>query len=279
MEGQRALEAAGRPAEDARRDAVLLARHVLGWDDAQWLTRARQEAAVGASTRFHTLIARRARHEPIAYLTGEREFYGRSFVVTPDVLIPRPETELIVDEALLRRSAEAPRTIVDVGTGSGCLAVTLALECPSARVVATDVSDAALTVARANAARHGVQDRIECLRGSLLAPARGPVDLIVANLPYVAERDRSTLPPEVADFEPATALFGGADGLDLVRTLLPEAAALLTPGGRLIFEIGQGQLNDVRDLIEATGNLVFRHARQDLQGIPRTVSADATLRA
>jgi release factor glutamine methyltransferase len=269
--GQRALEAAGWPAEDARRDAVLLARSVLGWDAAQWLVDARREADPAARARFDRLLERRRQHEPVAYLLGEREFYGRSFQVTRAVLIPRPETELIVDEALT--IAPSPGDIADIGTGSGCLAITLALELPSARLIATDISRAALDVARTNASRFGVEDRVAFVQGSLLADVPGPVELVVANLPYVAETDRPSLSREVADFEPGEALFGGPDGLALFRALLPSAARTVAPGGRLILEIGQGQLHQVRELVDDTPGLAFSHARPDLQGIPRIVVA------
>ena len=160
---------------------------------------------------------------------------------------------------------------MDVGTGSGCLAIALALECPEAEVFATDTSEGALAVARENARRHGVADRIAFSRGAFLAAVQGPIDLIVANPPYVAERDRHTLPRELVAFEPADALFAGPDGLDAIRGLLPLAAAELGPHGRLILEIGQGQLRAVRDLASATTRLRVERTQADLQGIPRVL--------
>jgi len=255
---------------------------VLGWTEAEWLTRRNQPPPTEFSGRFAPLLARRGRREPLAYLLGEREFYGRPFEVTPDVLIPRPESELIIDEALavLRARAEdgaaagrhAPPTVLDVGTGSGCLAVTIALECPAARVVAADVAAGALDVARANARRHGVGDRIAFERGDGLGSS-ARYDLIVANPPYVPERDRATLAPEVARYEPSGALFAGADGLDVVRALLPRMAVALAAGGRLVMEFGWRQDRAVAALIEQTPGLAVRHIQPDLQGIPRVAVA------
>ena len=320
-DAQRRLEAAGLPADGARGDAAVLARWVLGWDTAEWLTRWHEPVPVDFPSRLIPLIERRASREPVAYITGQREFYGRVFTVTHDTLIPRPETEFVVEETLsaiaagIRPSAlgtggiphaaprgphpvlgalsSAPRTphpvlgtvssssapealtIVDVGTGSGCLAITLALECLSARVIATDISAPALNIARENAERLGAADRIEFEHGAFLGGVTGPIDLIVANPPYVAEADRVSLPPDVADFEPASALFAGPDGLDMIRALLPAAAGALTPGGWLIMEIGLGQIGAVQNLIAGTAGLTFHHVRPDLQGIPRVVVAKA----
>lgn len=281
--GRNALVAAGLPPEDAWRDAVVLARSVLGWSAADWLTRSHEAAAPAFADRFLPLIDRRAGREPVAYLTGEREFYGRPFTVTRDVLIPRPETELVVDEALRclgvvasgfsRTDPVRSALIADIGTGSGCLAVTLALECPSAQVVATDLSRNALEVAEDNARRLDAVDRITFRHGSYLAGAAGPIDLIVANPPYVAGRDRDSLPRDVADYEPAQALFGGVDGLAVIRELLPATAAALAPDGWLVMEIGQGQVEAVRELIERTDGLTFVRVRTDLQQIPRVMVA------
>ena len=285
------LTAAGIPPEDARRDAVLLARHRLGWDAARWLTDARSAAPAGFEAAFRADIARRARREPLAYITGEREFYGRSFLVTPDVLIPRQETELLVEEAFRvrgdggqhRPSSELAdlrplrdAIIVDVGTGSGCLGITLALEWPDAHIAATDVSPAALDVARANAERFGVAERIELLEGAWLGRPDLRPWLVVANPPYVAERDRATLAPEVRDYEPAEALFGGPDGLDAIRQLVPAAARALAPGGWLLMEIGAGQDREIAGLVADAG-LTLRRIVPDLQSIPRVVVAQLPL--
>jgi release factor glutamine methyltransferase len=281
-QAQQALEAAGSPAELARRDAVVLARSILNWDAATWLIRSGQLQPPGFPAAFRAQIERRARHEPVAYITGEREFYGRAFLITRDVLIPRPETEFVVDEALValrNPTAQVPGpnpVIADVGTGSGCLGLTLALECPRARVLATDISAAALTVARRNADRLGVSRRVEFRQAAFLGGSAGPFDLIVANPPYVAERDRATLPAEVLDFEPPEALFAGDDGLEVIRALLPLAAAALSPAGTLVMEIGQGQEAAVTVLVNRTRGLGVRHVRSDLQGIPRVIVVEAT---
>jgi release factor glutamine methyltransferase len=174
------LHAAGLGLDDARRDAVLLARTALGWDAAAWLVRQHDPAPAAFSDRFESMLARRVLREPMAHIIGEREFYGRTFIVSPDVLVPRPETEFVVEAAL---AGQAPGTVVDIGTGSGCLAVTLALEWAGARIVATDISESALRMAHRNAERHGVAQRIEFRPGALLAGFSGIADLIVSNPP------------------------------------------------------------------------------------------------
>jgi release factor glutamine methyltransferase len=215
----------------------------------------------------------------MAYLFGGQEFYGRMFEVTSGVLIPRPETEIIVEAALQRFPDDrSVLHIADIGTGSGCLAITLAKERPAARVLATDVSKATLLVARQNANRHDVEDRIvfalsDLLAGASLA-ASNLFDLIVSNPPYVPDADRATLQPEVRDHEPAEALFAGSDGLDVIRRMIPAAAGRLKTGGSLIFEIGVGQDTAVGELISAVPGLRMMDLRNDLQGIPRTVVAE-----
>jgi release factor glutamine methyltransferase len=215
----------------------------------------------------------------VAYITGTREFYGRPFRVTPAVLVPRPETEGLVEEALRLVSGDGrgPATgaglrVVDVGTGSGCLAITLALEWPAAAVTATDVSPDALAVAAENAARLGAA-RIDFRRTNLLDGLPGRFDLVVSNPPYIALADRASLPPDVRDHEPAAALYGGEDGLDVVRGLVAAAAARLAPNGYLVMEIGAGQADAVRALVERTTGLAWRHVTPDLAGIPRVVVA------
>jgi len=281
VEARGKLIAAGLPEEDAIRDAGLLARSVLGWDHAQWWTRADEPATPLFAAAFDAHILRRSRHEPVAYITGEREFYGRPFSVNGDVLIPRPETELVVEEALawLKNSAEErPQPVViDIGTGSGCLALTLALEWPAARVFATDTSAAALKIAEANAAKLEATGRVTFIHGEWLGDLTTSIDLIVSNPPYVAESDRATLPHDVVDYEPAVALFSGADGLDAIRALLPAAARRLSPGGALVMEIGHDQSEAVQALVTQSGLQLIR-IRSDLQNIPRVVVAVASPR-
>jgi release factor glutamine methyltransferase len=273
----RTLASAGLAADDARREAALLARHQLGWTHAHWLAHSDDDAPAGFVLQFDALIARRARREPVAQITGIREFYGREFKVTRDVLSPRPETEFVIEQALTWLTARGLRltgasTIADIGTGSGCLAITLALEQPYGRVVATDVSPAALDVARDNAARHGLAYHIDFRETSLLDGMTGPFDLIVSNPPYVPEIDRASLAPEVTEFEPAQALFAGADGLDVIRALIPAAALALGSDGALVMEIGAGQAEAVSAIVAASG-LTLEQIAPDLQGIPRVVVA------
>jgi release factor glutamine methyltransferase len=211
---------------------------------------------------------------PVAYITGHREFWGLDFEVSPDVLIPRPETELMVEAALkfLSNAAGSPR-IADVGTGSGCLAVSLACECTQATVVATDVSRAALAVAQRNASRHGVTARIQFVVASFLDGVPSPFDLILANPPYVPRSHEATLSADVRNHEPALAVFGhGDDGLDDVREVLAQAASRLAPSGRLMLEFGFGQGPDVRRDAERAG-LQIIDVLNDLQGHERTLVA------
>ena len=271
-----ALIARGFAPEDARRDVSVLARHVLGWTMADWVTNAGARSPTGFAEALQRLVLRRMTHEPVAYITGVREFYGREFMVTRAVLIPRPETEGVIEAippGLLTAHGSGTPVVLDIGTGSGCLAITLALEHPAARVIATDVSHEALTVARENAQRLGA-DRVEFAEASLVPAGLPPLDLIVTNPPYVPERDRESLSPDVRDFEPALALFAGEDGLGVIRTLLPQARAALKPGGALVMEIGAGQSGAVTALVAEAG-LRLVTIRPDLQGIPRIVVAAA----
>lgn len=226
--------------------------------------------------RFHEWVERRLRREPLAYITGRRWFYGLEFVVTPAVLIPRPETELLVELALawLQRRRMAA-TLADVGTGSGAVAVALACHTPSTvRILATDISAAALAVAQTNARRHGVADRIAWFQGDLLAPLPTPVDLILANLPYVGLAERDRLMPEVRDFEPPEALFAGEDGLSLIGRLLAQAPGRLRPGGGLFLEIGYGQGEAILTLARATFPTAHLALHPDLAGIPRVLQVE-----
>ena len=228
--------------EEAHLEADVLVRHVLGLERADLLARPETPLAPAQSAMLEGLLARRERREPLAYLLGRREFHGLDFRVTPAVMVPRPETETLVEEALAwARSRPAPVTVADVGTGSGCIVVTLAVRLRDVRFLATDVSTVALAVAEENARRHGVAGRVRLLSGHLLQPLPGPVDLIVANLPYVPSGRLDSLQPEVRDHEPRGALDGGPDGTDLLRPLLRQAGAYLQPGGALMLEIDEEQ--------------------------------------
>lgn len=251
-------------------DAETLLRHALGWDRATLFARRHDPAPPWLAEAYAPLVRRRFDREPVHHILGGREFWGREFEVTRDVLVPRPETELIVEEALQLPGPRA-RDIVDVGTGSGCLAVTLAAELPESRVAAIDLSGPALKVAARNAQRHGVGARVACVEASFLRAIRpASVDLVVSNPPYVESGAAPALVPEVGRYEPALALFGGRDGLDALRELIASAPLCLRPGGWLVFEFGLGQDDAVRALASAERRLRLERIRADLQGIPRT---------
>jgi release factor glutamine methyltransferase len=266
-----ALEAAGIWDRDTGLDAEVLARTVLACDRASLIVRLRDEEPADFEASYGLLVDRRARREPMAYIIGEREFWGLPFEVTRAVLIPRPETELIVEEALeLFQGDTAPGVIIDACTGSGCLAVALAVEFEHAQVIATDISEAALRVARRNAVRNGVGARIDFREGDLLDRVTERADLIVSNPPYVASRDAAGMVPEVREHEPHIALFAGDDGLYVFRRLFPSAETRLRPGGTFIVEVGYDQDGAVA-AIAARNGWRLSHVRQDLQAITRTL--------
>jgi release factor glutamine methyltransferase len=267
------LRAAGVPSPEL--DAEALLRHVLGWDRATLMAEAVTPLTPNAEMRaqFERLVAERATRRPLQHLTGRQWFWRHEFLVTPDVLIPRPETELIVEEGLRRLRDKASPVVVDVGTGSGCIALSLAAERRDAEVFGIDLSPAALTVAAENARRLGLEGRVRLLEGDLLAPVvalHGSIDLLASNPPYLDARD--ALAPEVRDHEPALALFPPGDALSVYRRLVPQAATALGPGGTLLLEVGLAMADDVAHLCEAAGLRVDR-ILPDLQAIPRTVVA------
>jgi len=266
---------AGIPPDQAAIDAEVLARHAFEWDRAAYLTKRDEPLAADAAATYEALVTRRERREPVAYIIGSREFWNLEFLVTPAVLIPRPESEFIIDAALARlRDKSRAWVIADVGTGSGCLAITLAHELPAARVTATDLSPGALAVARDNAVRVGVADRVTFVQTSLLDDARGPFDLIVANPPYVPSSHRTTLSPDVRDYEPPQALYGhGDDGLEEARALLAQAPSRLAPNGVLLMEFGFSQADAVRDALRQVASLEPIEILRDLQGHERTLVA------
>jgi release factor glutamine methyltransferase len=254
------------PFHPPTREAGLLLGHALGLDEAQILARDDERVPAPVERRFEELLARRLRGEPVAYLVGEREFWGRPFRVDRRVLIPRPETEHLIEVALGLALPPHPR-ILDVGTGSGCLAVTLALELGRARVAAVDLSPAALAVAAANARRHAA--RVDLAAGDLTSALRlDRFDLVISNPPYVDPRDQAGLSPEITSFEPALALYAEGGAAIFARLLL--AASELRQAAFLLFEIGRGQLPSIEALAGSSGFEVVE-ARADLAGIPRGV--------
>ncbi|HTV82954.1 MAG TPA: peptide chain release factor N(5)-glutamine methyltransferase [Acidobacteriaceae bacterium] len=253
----------------ARRDAELLLLRVLGQDRAWLLTHPAAELTPEQAKQFDDWVERRARHEPMQYIAGEQEFLGLAMRVTRAVLIPRPETEHVVEALLERVPKDAPLRICDVGTGSGAIAVALAHALPRAQLKALDISPRALEVARQNAEFHGVADRIRLIESDLLSAVRGEsFDAVVSNPPYIA--DSEILEPQVRDYEPQAALYAGPTGLEVYRRLIPEAHEALIPAGWLLLEIGQGQRKAVAELLAGWNDVEFI---DDLQGIPRVASA------
>ena len=264
--------------DEERRTAGVLLCHTLAIDRTQLLTRSEEQIADSDYQQYLRLVARRVAGEPLQYITGHQEFYGLDFTVTPDVLIPRPETEFLVERVI--KLASDPSTepnplIVDIGTGSGCIAIALAVHLPQARLIATDISSAALEVARANAGRHEVSNRIRFVEGDALEPVarlglESAVDVLASNPPYVECASLEIVQREVRDWEPHTALFGGTDGLDFYRRLLEDAPRYLKPGACVVLEIGISQLGSISSMLRG-GRLELVDTTHDLQGIARTI--------
>ncbi len=246
------------------RQALKLSRVQLYLDFDLELNRGQQET-------FWRLVKRRLKGEPTAYISGHREFYGLDFAVTSGVLIPRPETELLVEKTVsLAKNHDSP-VIADIGTGCGAIAISLALELPRAKIYATDISALSLEIAQANCLKHEVTDRVSLLQGNMLESLHESVDFIVSNPPYVKEK-------EISDdsFEPVLALNGGADGLDLIRRLCHQLDGKLRPGGYLLLEIGQGQKKAVINLLDSLFPLADIEVTSDLNGVDRMISAILT---
>ncbi|MDY7040510.1 MAG: peptide chain release factor N(5)-glutamine methyltransferase [Chloroflexota bacterium] len=266
------LRAAG--VDSPRLDAELLLAHILAADRAHALTHPERVLRPAEIAHYRQLVARREQREPVAYLVGHQEFYGLDFRVSPAVLIPRPETELLVELAIaLGRASEArPWIVADVGTGSGAIAVSLAVNVPHARLYATDVSDEALLIAEENCRRHGVDERVTLLHGHLLAPLPEAVNCIVANLPYVSHPEWKTLSADIAAYEPRLALHGGPDGLERIAEFLASAGAHLCPGSAILLEIGAAQGEAVTGLAKKH----FPQARVEL--LPDYANLDRVVR-
>ncbi len=259
---------AGREIASARLEAEMLLAATLGFDRVGLYVNFDRPLTPAELSAFRERVKRRAQREPLQYILGESEFWSLSFAVNPAVLIPRADTEVLIEESLAR--IEGPAKILDVGTGSGAIAVALAHERTEVCVTALDCSADALTVARGNVARHGLTDRVTCCTGDLACLPAGPFDLVVSNPPYIPSTDWAELMPEVRDFEPRLALDGGADGLEAYRHLAGQASRILVPGGWLLVEVGIGQAADVGALFRAAG-LAEVGTRDDYAGIPRVV--------
>jgi release factor glutamine methyltransferase len=272
-EGCRQLSAAAVP--ESRRESGSLLAHVLGRDRSFMIAHADDALNENQREFFRSLIERRAQGEPLQYLTGHQEFYKLDFEVAPAVLIPRPETELIVEGALELLRDDPRPYVMDIGTGSGCVAISMLHELSAARAVATDVSPAALRIAQRNAKRHGVADRLALLGSDCFSAlkADGSFSLIASNPPYISDVDLQNLQREV-NYEPRGALAGGADGLSVIRRLLLEARPFLRSGGYFVFEIGFGQSEVVKRLIDGSVWKLLE-IRTDLQQIPRTLVLQA----
>jgi release factor glutamine methyltransferase len=257
-----ALEAAG--VDSPRLDAELLLAEATGLDRARLAADPDAGVDPGAARRFGEMVRRRVRREPVAYILGRKGFRRIEVAVDGRALIPRPETELLVDVALELR----PRRALDVGTGSGAIALSLAEELTDCEVTATDISEGALDLARDNAARLGIDGRVRFERGTV--PLGGSFDLVLANLPYVTEDELPSLPPEIARYEPREAVVAGTDGLETISAVAPAATAVLAEGGSLALEVGAGQAGPVAELLLDLG-FAQVEGRQDLAGIPRVV--------
>jgi len=254
-----------------RMNAETLLMFVLGCDRAYLYAHPERKLTADEENRYNATITERATGKPSQYITGHQEFWGLDFIVTPAVLIPRPETEHVVETVLDLARTRTFGRVADIGTGSGCIAIALAKELPRARFSAVDISPEALEIARANAARHEVGERIEFRESDLLAALpKQAFDLVVSNPPYVGESERDKVQRQVREFEPRMAVFSGEQGLDIYRRLIPQARAALVPGGWLVVEMGYSVEQAVRELLAGWDNLRVTY---DLQGIPRVMAA------
>lgn len=254
--------------EDAAIEAEVLLKHSLNLSRVELYLQYTRELSSQEETRLQSLMARRLAGEPAAYITGHREFYGLDFYVDKRVLIPRPESELLVEEAV-KSAQNGASSFADIGTGSGAIAVSLAVNLPSVRVYATDISQEALEVGRINCRKHGVASRVTFLQGDLLEPVPERVDIIIANLPYVRQAELTTV--NTYSHEPQLALDGGQDGLDKYRRLFSQISQKLNPGGSLMVEIGQGQQVEVVRLLQDYVAAGKTAVKPDLSGMPRVV--------
>jgi len=255
--------------ESPRLDAEVLLAHTLGATRSELYARLDEKPQEATEKTFRSLVARRLRHEPVAYITGQKEFFGLELQVDRRVLIPRPETETLVEVALTIARQKRVSLLAEVGVGSGAVAVALAVNLPGAEIYAVDSSSDALAVAENNCLNHNVLDRVHLLQGDLLEPLPEPVGLVVANLPYVAQDELKDLAPNITQYEPLTALDGGADGLDLFRRLLEQAGPCLRPPGMICLEIGATQASAVNELARVHFPAATVALVRDLAGLDR----------
>ncbi len=256
-------------------NAETLLMFVLGCDRAYLYAHPERKLTGDEENRYNATITERSTGKPTQYITGHQEFWGLDFIVSPAVLIPRPETEHVIETTLeLAKALTSEKMfekIADIGTGSGCIAVALAGEFPAAKMTAVDISSAALEIARANAARHQLEKRIAFFESDLLAALpKEHFDLVVSNPPYVGEGEADKVQRQVREFEPKVAVFSGIEGMDIYRRLIPQARAALVPGGWLVMEMGYSSEQLVRELLSGWTNIRVTH---DLQGIPRVIAA------
>jgi len=269
--------------ENHRLDAEVLLRHVLKMEKEQLYMNGDTPISAGQEAEFRALLSRRSQREPVSYITGQKEFWSLDFFVTPAVLIPRPETELLVEVALqyiARLGSGSPVKVLDLGTGSGAIAVCLAKDHGAMEIVAVDISPVALDLARVNAVRHGVADRIRFLPGDLFAPVKASLeafDLIVSNPPYIRTGELSMLTPEIREWEPTIALDGGVDGADTYRRIIGEGHRYLTPRGSIVLEIGADMGGDVADLFSCSSCFGPPAVYQDYAGKDRVIAAPKLL--
>ncbi len=261
-----------RDIDESRLEAELLLAHSLKIDKPKLISDQQRDLSQTELAAFTELIGRRSEHEPTAYITGVQPFLSLDLYVEPSVLIPRPETELLV-ENVLRSNVQSAKSILDVGTGSGAIAVSLAKHLPGANVVGIDTSEEALAIARKNAGRHRVTERCRFLRSDMFDNVEGVFDLIVSNPPYIPSSDMDGLQPEVRDWEPRAALDGGPDGLRYIRLLIEQTPAHLKPAGNLWFEFGFGQSRKIEEMLASNRNYKDIRIIKDYSGIDRIASA------
>lgn len=259
--------------ENPNLEAEILLAHLLGIDRAQLYTDLKHELSTEENAEYAKLIQRRLNHEPTAYITGHREFFGIDLIITPNTIIPRPDTELLVEKAIELASTRLPESclIADVGTGCGAIAIALAKHLPRARIYAIDISAPALEVASTNCQRHGVSERISLLQGDILEPLPQPVHLIVSNLPYIKESELFTMPPEITMYEPRIGFDGGKDGLRLIEKLLSQLDGRLLKSGAVLIEIGYNQGEEVSQLALKYYPKANVSVITDLSGLDRVV--------